>query len=109
MSTIEELAKAERDRRGISLREMAKETGVSFSALARVEREGSCFNFQSARRIRRWLDGEAADEADDRVSRLERRVEQLERIIAAMGASPAHDAEGGGSRPTRGTEQRSEP
>lgn len=46
--------KATRDRLGMSLREVAAESGVSFATICRVER-GEGLSAKSASRLMRWL------------------------------------------------------
>ncbi len=70
--------RAERKRRRLSIREAAPLIGVSFSTLARLERDGGDTTALTERRLRAWL-GE-----DIEVVTLEERVADLEKRMAAV-------------------------
>lgn len=78
--------KAKRVEEGLSLRELARLVGVSFSGLARVERGvGSCTE-DTRSRIQTWLDTGARTEPKEKRPRnwmqtIEQRVARIERIL----------------------------
>lgn len=64
---------------GISLRQLAKITGVSFSTLARVDRGEGNYSPETARRLRQWLGDDVSQIVTDEQRA---KAEELGRLMA---------------------------
>lgn len=91
---VQKLAKSLKSKRlvyGLSLREVARLTGVSFSGIARMERGIGTVQGDTFERIRTWVEtGETSDPKVKRGRQWHVTVEQrLARIEAALGLDEA--------------------
>ena len=78
--------RAKRRADGLSVRDAARLSGVSFSTIARIER-GHPASARSEAALRDWLDAgrrDAPDPLAERVSALERQVGELLTLLLAM-------------------------
>jgi len=84
--TLIEAVREKRERQNLSLRGLSRIVGVSFSALARLERGLGTPNTHTQDRLARWLEFDEHSSPNDRnrptkFDVLERRVEKLEKAI----------------------------
>ena len=86
--TIGERVRKRRGNDHISLRSLAKLVGVSFSTIARIERNDERKPYpHTLRKLKKWLDtGEGSDPEVDPVRCLEDRIDALEARISLLEA-----------------------
>lgn len=86
MPSLGQRLKQRRIEEGLSLRDLEKIVGVSFSSLARIERGvGTCIP-DSAKRINQWLDtGQGSGVKESRKKHwflsIQQRVDRIEKIL----------------------------
>jgi transcriptional regulator with XRE-family HTH domain len=79
MIKLRNRVEAERNSRGLSLRKLGLETGISFSTLARTRNGLGEYSPETARRLRIWLDGDGGETI---ALNIQRQAEDLGRLAA---------------------------
>ncbi len=92
MRTLGQRLKAKRIREGLSLRDLEAIVGVSFSGIARVERDAGQPTDDTAARILRWLDSGTGTERREKRGRpwivtIEQRLARIEAELGLEGES----------------------
>lgn len=96
MSVFAQQMKARRIQEGLSLRDLEKLTGVSFSTLARVERDKGTCTKAVRQAIAAWVyHGKETAKREKKVTSWHMTIEQrLQRIEAALGLSAPERRDG---------------